>query len=394
MIFVITEDLSKIEQVELQSFVALDVSETKHIEEWVRRHPRILGEDLLIVSKQFEWFEGSSVRPDLIAVDREGNLVVVELKRDKLAGHADLQAVRYAAMLSTMTLERLLPYYVDYHKKTTGEDISKEELRIKVDEFVETEDFEELSDRPRTILCSEDFSQEITTTVLWLRSFDLDISCVRITPHQLEDKIVLVSEKIIPLKESEQYLTGIQEKEEQRQESKKQEDPAVVKVREVLEGLISDEPGLQLDSSGKNMIRMAVDDWDTPVLLQGSGWGKSGRILMFEFKNSLAGLRLTMYIGLGPQETRQKLFNMAHAHPEIFTVDQTLWNKWNMILSHEWLSQEMYDDATVSERENEIREQWAKFLKEHLPRIDAVLKKEQWIWQVGEVTEASLDTQE
>ena len=35
-----------------------------------------------------------------------GNLVVVELKRDTFAGYADLQSIRYAAMVSTMTIEQ------------------------------------------------------------------------------------------------------------------------------------------------------------------------------------------------------------------------------------------------------------------------------------------------
>jgi hypothetical protein len=220
MIFVISEDLSKIEKVDSQSFVSLDVWERKHIQEWVRSHPEILGEDLLIVNMEFDKFEGSKDRLDLLAVDHEGNLVIVELKRDSLAGYADLQAVRYAAMVSNMTIEQLLAHYADYRKKITGQQTSMEELRAEINDFVELEDFEELSSKPRIILCSEDFSPEITTTVLWLRGFDLDISCVRITPYQLEDKIILVPEKIIPLKESEEYLTGIQEKEEKRQEAR------------------------------------------------------------------------------------------------------------------------------------------------------------------------------
>jgi hypothetical protein len=220
MIFVISEGLNNIERIEPQGFAALDVWERKHIQEWVRSRPEILGEDLLIVNMEFDKFEGSRDRLDLLAVDREGNLVVVELKRDSFAGYADLQAVRYAAMVSTMTIEQLLAHYVDYHKKTGGGEVTEEELRANISDFVEVEDFEELSSRPRIILCSENFSQEITTTVLWLRGFNLDISCVRITPHRLDDKIVLVPEKVIPLKESEQYLTSIQEKEEKRQEAR------------------------------------------------------------------------------------------------------------------------------------------------------------------------------
>ena len=116
MLFVVSEDLSNIEKIESQSFISLDVWERTHIQEWIRRYPEILGEDLLIVNMEFNRFEGSRDRLDLLALDRSGNLVVVELKRDSFAGYADLQSIRYAAMVSTMTIEQLLDYFADYHK--------------------------------------------------------------------------------------------------------------------------------------------------------------------------------------------------------------------------------------------------------------------------------------
>ena len=48
----------------------------------------------------------------------------------------------------------------------------------------------------------------------------LDISCVRIKPHKLDENIVIVPNKIIPLQETKQYLIDIQRKEEK--ESKKE----------------------------------------------------------------------------------------------------------------------------------------------------------------------------
>jgi hypothetical protein len=223
VIFVVSDDLKEISKVEPGSFVSLNVWERVHIQEWVRRLPEILGEDLLIVSMEFDRFAGSRDRLDLLAIDRDANLVVVELKRNPSADYADLQAIRYAAMVSSMTIDKLLPYYVDYQKKVLGlEGASREDSRARITSFVEVENFEELSSRPRMILCSENFSREITTTVLWLRGFGVDISCIRITPHQFDGKVVIVPTKIIPLQEADEYLTEIQQKEEQRQESQKQ----------------------------------------------------------------------------------------------------------------------------------------------------------------------------
>lgn len=220
MILAVKNGLSSFEKIEATSFTDLNIWERQHIQEWIRQAPEILGEQLLVVSIEFDRFQNSNDRLDILAIDRQGNLVVIELKRDVYAGYADLQSIRYAAMVSSMSIESLLPYYLAYQKKYLKiDDLSKDECRTRIEEFVSLETFEELSNKPRIILCSENFSQEVTTTVLWLNQSGLDISCVRITPHRIGDQIVIVPNKIIPLQEAKQYLIDIQKKED-RQEKK------------------------------------------------------------------------------------------------------------------------------------------------------------------------------
>lgn len=215
MIFIVSKDLKSVEKSEQEGFQDMNLWERQHIEEWIRKAPEILGEELLVVGVEFDQFSVSRDRLDLLAVDRQGKLVVVEIKRDSAAGYADLQAVRYAAMVSSMTVESLAPHYLGYLRKYMKEDgITLEIAKNRIVEFVEAEDFEELSTKPRIILCSEDFSREVTTTVLWLRQFDVDISCVRFSPYRVEDKIIIVPTKIIPLPEAEEYQVKIQKKRE------------------------------------------------------------------------------------------------------------------------------------------------------------------------------------
>lgn len=217
MIFIVSKDLKSVEKSTQEGFSDLNLWERQHIEEWIRKAPEILGEDLLIVSVEFDRFSDSRDRLDILAVDRKGNLVVVEIKRDSFAGYADLQSLRYAAMVSSMTVEKLVPHYVDYLRKFVKDDgAGMEVAKSRIIEFVELEDFEELSTRPRIILCSEDFSREVTTTVLWLRQSGLDISCIRFLPYRVEDKIIIVPNKIIPLPEAEHYQIEIQEKQGER----------------------------------------------------------------------------------------------------------------------------------------------------------------------------------
>lgn len=206
-------------KIESDRFVSLNIWERRHIQEWIRQAPELLGEDLLIVSTEFNRFKNSDDRLDILALDRRGNLVVIELKRDEHASYADLQALRYAAMVSSMTLEKLLPYYITYQRASSNKEIDSDTALDQIIEFAtDKEDFEELSDKPRIILCSEDFSTELTTTVLWLNQHGMDISCVRIKPHKVGDQIIIVPSKIIPLQEAKQYLVEIQQKEEAKQQ--------------------------------------------------------------------------------------------------------------------------------------------------------------------------------
>lgn len=219
MIFLISTDLDQASKITESSFSGLNIWERQHIEEWVRTNPEMLGEDLLVVSLEFDRFSNSRDRLDVLALDRSGNLVVIELKRDSAADYADLQAIRYAAMVSSMTVEVLIPHYKAYRNKYYGETLSSGEAKDQIIEFVESDSFTELSDKPRIILCSEGFSQEISATVLWLRQSDIDISCVKITPYKIGEKVVIVPKVVIPLEEAKQYQIDIKRKEEVKEQS-------------------------------------------------------------------------------------------------------------------------------------------------------------------------------
>ena len=58
----------------------------------------VIAEDCMVIAEEFGNWEDSKRRIDLLCIDREANLVVVELKRTEDGGHMDLQAIRYAAM--------------------------------------------------------------------------------------------------------------------------------------------------------------------------------------------------------------------------------------------------------------------------------------------------------
>ena len=82
------------------------IRERDDLQRVLRANIEILGNDLLIVAEEYALFADSRRRIDLLAIDRIGTLVVIELKRTEDGGHMELQALRYAAMISTMTFEQ------------------------------------------------------------------------------------------------------------------------------------------------------------------------------------------------------------------------------------------------------------------------------------------------
>lgn len=159
----------------------------------------IIGADLLVIADEYSLFQDSRRRIDILAIDRGGNLVVIELKRTEDGGHMELQALRYAAMVSTVTLDHLVEVFAD------KQSLSLTDARSTILGWLD-EPLDELPNHVRVVLVSADFSTEITSTVLWLNeNYNMDISCFRIVAYRLEGDVLLDLQQIIPLPEAKDF---------------------------------------------------------------------------------------------------------------------------------------------------------------------------------------------
>lgn len=194
-------------------FKAMGAQELKDIERWIKLEPEILGEEILILSSQFSSWDKTNDRPDLLGLDRRGKLVVVEIKRDSSGRDQDLQAIRYASFASTLTSDDVVELHRDY-RRGLGEDPTPSVSKETLDAFIETGDIGSLDedDQPRMILVSSGFRPGVTSTVIWLRSFGLDVACVQIQPYEMRGEIVLTSTTLIPLPEAADFEVKMQSK--------------------------------------------------------------------------------------------------------------------------------------------------------------------------------------
>lgn len=199
----------KMNKLRTPTFSELNLSERYDIQEWIDDKPSILGEELLIIGK--EVLLPSGIRLDLLAIDRNGNLVIIELKRDVSGSHVDWQAIKYASYCSAFTDEEVLNIYQQYiDKKKT-----QKNAKYEIESFIEVE-IKNLNQEQRIILVSKDFHSDVASAVLWLNDKGLDIKCIKISPFITDNNQLLIyPTQIIPLPEAEDFIKrkAIQKKE-------------------------------------------------------------------------------------------------------------------------------------------------------------------------------------
>jgi hypothetical protein len=192
------------------SFNAEKIYERKDLQRLLKANIEALSPDLKVIAEEFGEWADSNRRIDLLCLDKDANLVVVEIKRTEDGGHMELQAIRYAAMVSTMTFRQL----VEAHAKFLG--APDDEAERAVLEFLGRDEPGNFASEVKIILASADFSREITTAVIWLNRSNLDIRCERFQPYRMENGTVLVDvQQIIPLPEASDYQTRIRAKEQE-----------------------------------------------------------------------------------------------------------------------------------------------------------------------------------
>jgi hypothetical protein len=209
----------EIRSVPTTTFAEAHVLERQHLQRLLRSSIEMVAPGTMVLAEEFGDWEGSSRRIDLLALDTEGNLVVVELKRDQDGAHMELQALRYAAMVSTMTFAKAVGAHQRYLTRIGREDVDARSAILQHLGWAEPHE-DDFAQDVRIVLVSANFSIEITSTVMWLNERGLDIRCVRVQPYKLDNRILLDIQPIIPLPEAATYQVQLKDKATESRASK------------------------------------------------------------------------------------------------------------------------------------------------------------------------------
>jgi hypothetical protein len=283
--------------------------ERKDIQRLLSEQISVLDESLMVIAEEFgDWLD-SSRRIDLLCIDSDANLVVVELKRTEDGGLMELQALRYAAMVSAMTFEQLVNTFARYKSRTEPD---TEAARSKIMEFLGWNDIDEeqFAQDTRIILAAADFSKELTTAVMWLVERGIDIRCVRMKPWRMDNGTVLLDvQQLIPLPEAVEFQTQIGIKKQAERQSRTGRHDLRLKF---WEGLL-DHAKTKLDVHAN--IKPTQDNWIA------GGIGRAGFPLIYRVRKTDSQAEL--WIGLGPGQTARNkaAFKLLEAQKEAIEAD-------------------------------------------------------------------------
>lgn len=290
---------NRIEPLKAKSFSELGFSERQHLQEWLAHTPQALGEDLLIIQKEFDGFDDTRERLDLLALDKDGRIVVIENKLDDSGRDVVWQALKYASYCSGLKKDQILDIFQQHLNRHHGGGDARQTLR----EFFDGQELEELKLNPgneqRVILVAANFRKEVTSTALWLLGYNVRLQCFKVTPFERGSEFFLNVDQIIPTPEVATYMIGLAEK-----EASLQSDEAEVKQRHRLR--------LAFWTQALEAVRTSpcrLFDAVTPSERGKAGTGSGIGLVWYEMVFGLKEARVQLYLDRRDSEWNKAAFD-------------------------------------------------------------------------------------
>lgn len=168
-----------------------------HLEDWLENSPLALAQEpILWIGRQTSAADDEgTIFPDLLGVDIEGNLVVVELKRDEAPREVVAQLLEYAAWANELS-DRQIQQFAEEYFETRGRFDRKQFQDVFKDVFevADSDEVPPLNRNLRLYIVAGNIPARVARVCRFLRtSQGMDISCIDVATFQTEAGERLVS---------------------------------------------------------------------------------------------------------------------------------------------------------------------------------------------------------
>ena len=294
----INKQSNSIEKIDKKTFAELGFRERQNLQEWIAKEPTCLGEELLIIQKEFDGFDGTRERFDLLALDDKGALVIIENKLDDSGRDVVWQAIKYASYCSSLTEEQIINIYQKYLDKTS----SGTDAREKITEFFDATGNDDiiLNNRDqRIILIAANFKPEVTSAALWLLNHNISLQCFKVTPYGFGEELFLIIDQIIPIEDAKDYMIQMAEKEQEQKSSEQKLQTRHIIRFEFWKKL--------LDAMNKSSSSLFANISPSRERWISAGSGMRACPFIFVFSKKYG--RIELYIDRGEQDENEFIFN-------------------------------------------------------------------------------------
>lgn len=134
--------------------------EAHDLEEWIASNPAIISPDIVVIGRQTPTKSGPL---DLLAIDKQGNIVIIELKRDALPREALVQAIDYASDVAEWGVEKLSEICTQYTGKNLEEQLTENFPDINLENI-------DINEVQRIFLVGFGIEDSLERMVNWLSS--------------------------------------------------------------------------------------------------------------------------------------------------------------------------------------------------------------------------------
>lgn len=185
----------------------------KHLEGWLESSPwAIAQESIIIIGRQenARTEDGGSLFPDLLGIDKDGNLVIIELKKGRTPRDVISQLLEYAAWANDLSGEKIHEMADNYLNRNNSETV----LEKVFFETFETDVLPSLNQKLRLFVAAEEIAPSVAKVCRFLRQVHgVDVSCVQFHVFQTESGEILVnSENIVGLEDFSEKSMGKQKR--------------------------------------------------------------------------------------------------------------------------------------------------------------------------------------
>jgi hypothetical protein len=192
-IFKLKKENNSIENAVLVPAAKTALELEKHLESWLENSPwAIAQEPLLIIGRQTTATteEYGTIFPDLLGIDKEGNLVIIELKKGRTPREVITQLLEYAAWANDLSDEKIHDIATNYIKSINTE----KDIETLFFETFETDEIPSLNQRLRLFVAAEEISPSVAKVCRFLRQVHgVDVNCIQFNIFQTESGEVLVN---------------------------------------------------------------------------------------------------------------------------------------------------------------------------------------------------------